>query len=102
VGNPDPTQLYYYRVGYCPVDFYGEFAMARTLLVPGMRQTPERRLIESSGLPVNEIRRMEEQVEKQLSMKALVDAQDVNLVKWFHDNGVPQVVQFDRKVFAYD
>lgn len=102
LGNPDPAQQYYYRVGYCPVDFYGEFAKAKTLLVPGMRGTPERHLIESSGFPIDEIRRMEEQVEKQLSMKALVDASDISLIKWFHDNGVPQVIQSDRQVFVYD
>ena len=45
---------------------------------------------------------MEEQVEKQLSMKALVDASDISLIKWFHDNGVPQVIQSDRQVFVYD
>ena len=40
--------------------------------------------------------------ESQLSMKALADGGDFSLVKWFHDNGVPQVVRLDREVFKYD
>jgi hypothetical protein len=64
--------------------------------------TPEGRLIERSGLPAAEVARMKAQVESQLSMKALVDGGDFSLVKWSHDNGVPQVVRLDKEVFKYD
>lgn len=96
---------YYYRVGYCPVSFHGDIALATTMLFPGMNRqkgTPEGRLIERSGLSVAEIARMKAQVEGQLSMKALADSGDFSLVKWFHDNGVRQVVRIDREVFKYD
>ena len=96
---------FYYRVGYCPVTFHGDLALATTLLFPGMSRksgTPEGNLIERSGLPAAEIARMKAQAESQLSMKALADGGDFSLVKWFHDNGVPQVVSIDEEVFRYD
>lgn len=95
---------FYYRVGYCPVRLDGDIAVATTLLFPGMslrKGTLEGKLIESSGLPPTEIDRLKARVENQLSMKALADSGDFSLVKWFHDNGVPQVVRLDREVFKY-
>ncbi|MCI0705555.1 MAG: hypothetical protein L0241_31225 [Planctomycetia bacterium] len=95
----------YYRVGYCPVSFHGDLALATTLLIPGMnlrRGTPEGRLIENCGLPPTEVARMKAQVETQLSKKALTDSDDYSLIKWFHENGVPQVVTIEREVFKYD
>lgn len=64
--------------------------------------TPEGRLIENSGLGAPEIARMQAQVKRQLSMKSLMDSRDFSLVKWFHENGVPQVVDIRRDVFGYD
>jgi hypothetical protein len=96
---------FYYLVGYCPVSFHGDIALATTMLFPGMNRrkgTPEGGLIERSGLPAAEIDRMKARVESQLSMKAIVDSGDFSLVKWFHDNGVPQVVRIDKEVFKYD
>ena len=52
---------FYYRVGYCPVTFHGDLALATTLLFPGISRqkgTPEGRLIERSGLTLLEIDRM--------------------------------------------
>jgi CheY-like chemotaxis protein len=95
----------FYRVGYCPVSFHGDIALATTMLFPGMNRqkgTPEGRLIERSGLPAAEIDRIKARVESQLSMKALADSGDFRLVKWFHDHGVPQVVTIDKDVFKYD
>jgi hypothetical protein len=107
--NADIAELisdsrFYYRVGYCPVTFHGDLAVATSLLFPGMSRqkgTPEGRIIERSGLAGAEVARMKTQVEGQLSMKALVDGDDFSLVKWFHDNGVPQVVTMDIEVFKY-
>lgn len=96
---------FYYRVGYCPVTIHDDLALATTLLFPGMsrqRGTPEGRLIDCSGLSAAEVARKKAQVESQLSMKALSDGGDFRLVKWFHDNGVPQVVSMDQQVFKYD
>lgn len=96
---------FYYRVGYCPIRLDGDLAIAATLLFPGMNKqmgTPEGRLIDRAGLSPDEIAAMRNRVENQLSMKALADSSDFSLVKWFHDNGVPQVVRLTNEVFQYD
>ncbi len=105
--KPVPGRRYYYRVGYCPVSFHGNIAKAITLLVPGMSRqmgTPEAKLIEQSGLPPDEISRMKAQVDRleKQSMKRLVDEGDYSLLRWFHQNGIPQVVHFEHDVFKYD
>jgi hypothetical protein len=103
--NPVPGRRYYYRVGYCPVALQGNVAKAITLLVPGMKKnkgTPEGKLIEQSGLPTPEVVRLQAQVERQKSMRELEDSGDYSLIKWFHENGVPQVVEFEHDVFKYD
>jgi hypothetical protein len=103
--NPVSGRRYYYRVGYCPVSFHGNIAKAITLLVPGMRKrkgTPEGKLIEQSGLPPDEIARLQARVECQKSMKELEDSGDYSLIKWFQQRGIPQVVQVEHDVFRYD
>ena len=39
---------------------------------------------------------------KHLDADTLYSSQDFSLIKWFHDNGVPQVVQLRQPVFIYD
>lgn len=41
VPDANPDLSYYYRVGYCPADLQGDFIVGRTLLIPGMKGTPE-------------------------------------------------------------
>ena len=100
--SPKANGQYYYRVGYCPVSFYEDMAKAITLLVPGMKRTPERKLIDRSGLPATKVVQLKAQVESQLSMKKLADSGDYSLVRWFQGNGVPQVVRIEADVFRYD
>ena len=105
IEKPVLGHRYYYRVGYCPIQFFGDVARAETLLVPGMnyrRGTPEGRLIDQSGLSGVEVKSKRDQVERQLSMKALVERGDYSLLKWFHQQGVPQVVEIEQEVFKYD
>jgi hypothetical protein len=64
--------------------------------------TPEGRLIGQSGLSAAEVACKRDQVKRQLSMKDLVDGDDYSLIKWFHQNGAPQVVPIERDVFKYD
>jgi hypothetical protein len=105
LGNSVPGRRYYYRVGYCPVSLHGRFAKAITLLVPGMRKqkgTPEAKLIEQSNLLSADIASLQARFERQKSMKELEEGGDYSLVKWFHQNGVPQVVELSHDVFQYD
>ncbi len=95
----DPQKRYYYRVGYCPSVLKGNFIKAKTLLVPGMRATPERRLVDS--LPASERTLLEGKIESQLTWLDKTNSQDWGLFKWFHQQGVPQVVSFDHPIFQY-
>lgn len=93
----------YYRLGYCPVVFENGFAKAKTFLCPGHTSTPEYgKLLQSVGMS---------QAEKE-RLKALATVDDASLemifrtgnydhLKWFHENGVPQVVQLEEVVFDY-
>ncbi len=89
----------YYRVGYCPAVVEGEFVKATTLLYPGFRGTPEYGLIVNSRLPSEEKRRLTALAGEQ-SRKHLELTGDFGLVKWFHDRGVPQVIQTERAMYA--
>ena len=105
VADARKSRRFYYRVGYCPVEFHGDLAVATTLLVPGMEGrlgTPEGKLIGQSGLPADKVAEKRDQRERQLSMKDLIDGGDFSLVKWFHNNGIAQVVEFKYDVFKYD
>ncbi|HEX8162902.1 MAG TPA: hypothetical protein VF538_13615 [Pyrinomonadaceae bacterium] len=96
----DPRKKYYYRVGYCPAVIEGNFIKAKTLLVPGMRRTPERGLVEA--LPASERVALENKIESQLTWADKAASPDLQLFKWFHDRGVPQVMAFDHDIFQYD
>lgn len=99
--NVDPTKgKCYYRVGYCPVVFEGEFAKAKTFLYPGYSGTPEYGLVvRSSRLSSTDRNLLFQQATAQ-------DATDVILndnseaIQWFHNNGIPQVVQMKQEVFV--
>lgn len=98
--NVDPAKgKCYYRVGYCPVAFEGEFAKATTLLFPGYSGTPEYGLIRQSKLSREEKQRLMETVRK-LDANEVMLTDDHQVIKWFHGNGVAQVVQMTRQVFV--
>jgi hypothetical protein len=87
----------YHRVGYCPVAFEDGFAKAKSFLCPGYEGTPEYGLVRRSRLP---------ELEKDLLLHSASSSdlshlaeEGVEAIKWFHDNGVPQVMQMKHKVF---
>ena len=89
----------YYRVGYCPAVVEGEFVKAKTFLFPGYTQTPECDRLYRSSLSPAEKQAIHQKV-KTLNAYTLYGSQDMSVIKWFHDNGVPQVVQLRQEVFA--
>jgi hypothetical protein len=101
VGNLDPQGgQAYYRVGYCPAVIEGDFIKATTLLFPGYTSTPEYEAILRHAKGAEEKRRLIEMATK-LDAHQLLESQDLSLIKWFHDHGVPQVVQLDQPVFVF-
>lgn len=89
----------YYRVGYCPVVFEGDFAKATTFLCPGYHATPERLAISQSGLNWHDRNAIIKKAASQNTDDVLLNNAP-ETIRWFHDNGVPQVVQFKHPVFA--
>lgn len=89
----------YYRVGYCPVVFEKHFAVAKTFLCPGFLNTPEYGLVRSSKMSA---------LDKELLLHSAssmdirhVADEGIESLKWFHDHGVPQVIQMKHTVFSY-
>jgi hypothetical protein len=93
----DDGTHFYYRVGYCPAVVEGAFVKAMTLCPPGFRGTPEYRAIAQSDLPRDEKTRLLRQA-TEINLDEIKLNQDFGLIKWFHDHGVPQVVE-SREVF---
>jgi hypothetical protein len=98
LGQPTGKQSYY-RVGYCPAVVEGEFIKAVTLLYPGFHGTPEYRAILNAGLRRDEEKRLIVQARQQ-SREYLEKTGDFSLVKWFHDQGVPQVIQTVKAFYS--
>ena len=98
VVGPEPAdsrQAYAFRVGYFPVALHGRFAVAKTLLLPGYKSTPEHALLRgwSAGRdPDGRLR----QSAFNLSAAYLMATGDFSALRFYHEHGVPQVVPVDR------
>lgn len=101
LGRLEPGKNYYYRVGYCPAVIDGEFIKAKTLLLAGMRGTPEAKALWGSALPTTEKKQMADRAEK-LTLREIDQSKDFRLVRWFHEHAVPQVIVLEGEVFQYD
>lgn len=88
----------YYIVGYCPVVFDKGFAKAKTFLIPGYSGTPEYSLLLKSKFPQSERERLLKMTQDATEDDVFM-GENLELIKWFHDNGVPQVMQMSHKVF---
>lgn len=99
LGSDDGGDGYYFRFGYCPAVIDGDFIKATTLLVPGYKRTPEYGAILQSDLSRDEKRQMIEEA-TQMTMARLAETDDFSLVRWFHNNGVPQVIHTDAELYV--
>jgi hypothetical protein len=97
LGRPGQKHCYY-RVGYCPVVVEGDFAKATTLLYPGYCGTPEYGLILRSSLD-NAARTRLISTASDMSRGILEQTGDFTLTKWFHDNGVAQIIETDEDFY---
>ena len=93
----------YYRVGYCPIffDFDKGFAKAKTFLFPGFRETPEYEALDNADMPRDTKRRLQ-RLATNSNMSSLLETNDISALKWFDDNGVPQVIQTTEPLFRGD
>ncbi|HEY0981226.1 hypothetical protein [Schlesneria sp.] len=90
----------YYRVGYCPIVIVDDrFALAKTLLFPGFSKTPEYQALQVSRLPYAEKERLKAVATHDLTLAQIQKTRDFSALKWFQENGVPQVIQTQKKMF---
>ena len=82
---------YYYRLGYCPASVEGDFFVAKTILVPGYRNTPERQLIHNHRFPTRQEKYDMLEKAEAVSRITMKDTNDFTLFHFFHLHGVPQV-----------
>jgi hypothetical protein len=97
----DPDEQYYYRVGYCPIGFSDDFVSAITLLAPGMRGTPEYLMIKDSNLSYNEKQHFDKLINLLLKNEYFSDSSNYDAVRWFHENGIPQVLKLEDDPFVF-
>jgi hypothetical protein len=90
---------YCFRIGYCPIQINDNFACAITLLTPGMKGTPEDLLIKNSDLSYEDKIRIRNNVQDMISKKIWDEKQNFEAIKWFHQNGIPQVLKIKEKIF---
>lgn len=81
-----------YRLGYCPIEFDGPFAVAKTFLLAGYKGTPEYDLLRGSRLGSSEKTRLLSLAKNHVRDHDQAE-EWIPLVKWFHENGIPQVRQ---------
>lgn len=91
---------YFFVLGYCPVRIVQDYAVATTFLCPGYRGTPEDALVNTT--PMNSKKRQALRAAASGSTLAdVANEQHSELLKWYHENGVPQVVTLDRDIFRF-
>lgn len=97
----DPNKKYYYKVGYCPIAISNNFASIKTLLIPGMKGTPEYIKMKESNLEFSDQKNFGKLAGSILKNEISVDSSDWDALKWYHTNGIPQVVELAYDPFGY-
>lgn len=103
--NGDPPDrspgAFHYRIGYFPVEFDKGFAKAVTFLRPGYAGTPELALLRANKTISREEKLfLLKEARENKGREALLNER-TEVIKWFHDNGIPQVKQFQHDVFDH-
>jgi hypothetical protein len=99
--SPRGRTRLYRTLGYCPIAFAGPRAVAKTFLFPGFRNTPEDHLVRTTSMPADQ-RRMLLDIASDNTARKVREAEGLTAIKWYHDNGVPQVYEMKRRVFAFE
>jgi hypothetical protein len=88
----------HYILGYCPFVLENGFAKAKSFLYPGFRGTPERAILESGGELGARYAKWLDESEEEKAEPFFETERAVEVAKWLHENGSPQVVQLTRTV----
>jgi hypothetical protein len=89
-----------YVLGYCHVDCRGKFAKAISMWSPGYRGTPEDRLVRTANITTAERQRLLAMADDNKTVRVINEGRH-EAIKWYHDNGVPQVDFPNRRLFEW-
>lgn len=92
LGEFPQSGRWFYRLGYCSYDIEGKFIVARMVLFPGYSKTPEYSAIARSTLTRDEKERLRK-IARELSFESLFDGDNMEVLRWFHEHGAPQVIR---------
>lgn len=85
-----------YRVlGYLPLQVQGKYARAKTFLLPGFANTPEYALGRRKARTPQE-RLLLQAMTDESRRSGELDGETVEAIKWYHDNGVPQIFRREQ------
>jgi hypothetical protein len=88
-----------YVVGYCPLEIIRFHAVAKTVLFPGYRNTPEAALLNAASLPQHLHENLKLAAENN-TLARLLSEETVDVMRWYHQNGVPQVRELSQPLFG--
>jgi hypothetical protein len=88
----------HYVLGYCPFVLENSFAKAKSFLYPGFRGTPERAILESGGELGSRYAKWLDDSEDEAAEPFFETERAIEVAKWLHENGIPQVVPMTRTV----
>lgn len=92
---------FYYRLGYFPVEIDSGFVKAVSFMRPGYTGTPELIALQNAkGLGRERKAFLLREARENKGREALLGGR-TDIIKWFHDNAVPQVKQISETVFDY-
>jgi hypothetical protein len=90
-----------YVLGYCPFDeqITKGRVVAKTFLFPGYKNTPEDQAVKTARITGAERRRLLEAASHNASHRVLFSG-NTDVIKWYHENGVPQVKHISETITA--
>ncbi len=90
-----------YVLGYCHIDCKGKFAKAISCWYPGYNGTPEDSLVRNTAIPREERQRLLAMAGDNKTIRVINEGRH-EAIKWYHENGVPQVVFPQQRLFEWE
>jgi len=89
-----------YVLGYCNLDCKGKFAKATSFWYPGYDGTPEDTMVRSAYLHKDAEKRLRDLAVGNKTVRVINEGRH-EAIRWYHDNGVPQVVFLKNALFQW-
>jgi hypothetical protein len=97
-GNPRK----YYILGYVPVIENGDYLICKTILFPGMRNTPQYRLIKNGALSPEDKGIYLNSFEGISQAQVFDQSKTLEAYRWVHENGCSLTKHIDEDIFYFE